>query len=370
MKVLGLDVGNAKVKLCLIDFQENLASSAIVWKSLPLPFSEDRSFDFRHGLPLQIHLWLSAQGLEAEALSAVVACSSHSYSYSRFHDSIDELAAILLKTFEKTPVFLVAADGSLTPATAITDLPPTHKYRYVLTNFVGSASLACRQIHTGLSIDIGTTTTDIIPIVEGRIDPVGLTDPDAYLRFRYQHQRIHWYGLTIIPLHMLADRVEISTGSFQVVPRNYRSDLIFSLLENDRALMREHAYDQLFPEPETARTKLCHFVGLDETLLSHTEINEIRDFLYQRMIAKVAEAIESVTCEVFGRVHSELQVAVYALGEQLLATPALLKAGFQVEQFRYLQLKRPEKLWSASSAFAMALLGLEHQLGQTLSLDP
>lgn len=364
-------MGNAKVKLCLLDFQGELATSRIVWKSLPLPFSDNRSFDFRHGLPLQIHLWLAAQDQDSESLAAVVVCSSHSYSYPLFHDSIDELAAILLKTFEQTPVYLVTADGCLTPAEAIAALPSAHKYRFVLTNFVGSATLASRQIQRGLSIDIGTTTTDIIPIVDGQIDPAGLADPDAYLRFRYQHQRINWYGLTIIPLHMLCDRVEISTGSFQVVPRNYRSDLIFALLDRiDSALMKEHAYDNLFPDPAQARQKLCHFVGLDSHWLTEQEICEIRDFLYERILEKVAAAIRSVACEVFGQLDPELQIAVYALGEQVLATPALLKAGFKPHQFHYLKLKREAKLWSASSAFAMALLGLEQQLGRKLSLEP
>jgi uncharacterized hydantoinase/oxoprolinase family protein len=369
MRVLGLDVGNAKLKACLIDFQGSLAASEIAWRSLPLPFSADRPADFRSGLPMNILLFCLAHETELAQLEAVVVCSSHSYSWTYFHESIDALVEILSTIFETAPVFLVAADEKLYPLEAVRALSPAQKYRFVLTNWVGSASLARRQIRNGLSIDIGTTTLDVIPIVEGRVDPAGTADPDANLRFRYQQQRIHWYGLTIVPLHMLADQVEISSGRFQVVPRQYRTDLIFALLPAaDPELLEAHAYGGIFPTPERARAQLCQFVGLDPWLVSEAEILEIRDFLYQRLCQRVSAAITAVTNSCFGGVRPDLEVAIYAPGAEMLAIPALEAAGFQPANFRQLELKRADKLWSASSVFAMALLGLEHRLGREVSL--
>ncbi len=373
MLVLGLDLGNAKLKLCLIRFQGDLESSEIVWASQPLPLSSDRRDDFESGIPLALMSFCLKNSLKLSEIEGVAVCSSHSYSYDRFYESVDHLVAILGKVFKQCPVFLVSALGTLTPLADIPALAPAEKYRYVLTNFVGSATLATRQIQNGLSIDIGTTTLDIIPIVNGQIDPVGLQDPDGYLRFRYSHNRIHWLGLTIVPLHSLCERVDLSTGSFQIVPRHYRTDLIFALLaesaESDPALFEEHAYGQAFPSPERARNQLCQLIGLDPFWVSEAEIVELRDLLYGRLRDKAAAAIQAVTRDCFGGVKPELEVAVYALGESLLARPALLQAGFEACQLRGLALKREQGLWSASSVFAMALLALEKLTGQRFELE-
>lgn len=370
MQVLGLDLGNAKLKLCLIRFRGDLESSEIVWASQPLPLTSNRREDFESGIPLALMAFCLRNSLKLSDLDGVAVCSSHSYSYDHFHESVDHLVEILGKVFQQCPVFLVSALGTLTPREAISALAPAEKYRYVLTNFVGSATLAARQIQNGLSIDIGTTTLDVIPIVNGQIDPVGLADPDGYLRFRYSHNRIHWLGLTIVPLHSLCERVELSTGSFQIVPRHYRSDLIFALLaESDPALFEEHAYGQSFPSPERARNQLCQLIGLDPFWVSEAELLELRDFLYRRLRDKAAAAIQAVAHECFGGVKPEAEVAVYALGESLLARPALLQAGFEPSQLRGLALKREQGLWSASSVFAMALLVLERCTGQRFEIE-
>lgn len=371
MQVLGIDLGNAKVKFCWVNYPGNWEQADIAWKSHPLPFTGDRQADFSEGLPLQTLIFALAHEIELTDLAGVVICSSHSLSYPTFDASIRHLAAIARATFpESIPVWLVRADGVLTPAEDIPSLPDAKLYAYTLTNFYGSASLGQRLIHNGLAIDIGTTTTDVIPVINGQLDPVGLADPAGYLRFRYQHHRINWLGLTITPLAMLADHVPVGAETFQIVPRDYRTDLLFALMdEADPELMREHAYDRIFPAQDYAAQRLAQFVGLDAPLLQAGELAQIRDYLYGQLIYKVSAAMTAVAAESFPDTPlHELEVAIFALGEQVLARPALLQAGFAPTQIRTLQLRRDQQLWSASSAFAMALRALETVRGEILPL--
>jgi len=46
------------------------------------------------------------------------------------------------------------------------------------TNFLATAELVAQRVGDGLLIDIGSTTTDIIPVVAGRPCPLGVTDGD------------------------------------------------------------------------------------------------------------------------------------------------------------------------------------------------
>lgn len=368
IKVLGLDIGNAKTKLCLIEYENDLSNSQVFWQSVILPFTKDRKNDFEKGIPLNIELFLLSLGTLSEDLKGVVVCCSHSYSYSEFHESITHLVSILENYFKEIPCFLIDAHGKLTSIKEISSLTIQQLYAFALTNFVGSAYLGSKLVHHGLSLDIGTTTTDIIPIIDSQIESIAM-EPEDYLKFRYQNQRINWLGLTMTPLSMLSNTLTFNNHNYQIVPSRYRSDLLISILNSvDSELMSRHAYFNHFPSPEKARTDLAHFIGLDRYLVSQEELTEMAKFLYQTLVDEVSQRIQMVAKNTFSQDLSELKVAIFALGENALAKPALLKAGFNEEQFVYLNFRRQQNLWSASSVFAMALKALEQLLDSELEL--
>lgn len=369
MQVLGLDIGNAKVKSCWIHYQEDLEHSQIAWDSQPLPSGSDRRLDFAMYLNLLIQKFLVSHDIQREGLSALVVCCSHSFSYPEFHESIRHLAELLARNDFSFPVYLLRADGELTSLEDLEALSDSELYAYTFTNFYGSAYLASKLIRNGLSLDLGTTTLDIIPIQAGKIDPEGLAKPADYLRYRYSHGRIHWLGLTTTHLTQLAERVPLGNEVFQVVPRHYRSDLLFGLVpEAERTLISKHAYGHFFPSSAQAHRGLAEYVGLDTHLLNEAQTQEIRDYLYGRMLDRVASEIQTVAKNTFAEPIEELEICAFALGEELVLRPALERAGIRPAQICTLQTQRAQQLWSASSVFAMALKGLEHVLGQSIPL--
>lgn len=369
LRVLGVDVGNGKVKACLLGWRDSLAHSELAWDSLPLPVTGDRHKDFERALPLQLLHFLDAQGLAVDQLDGVVVCCSHSLSYQPFSASITHLGQILQDFFVGQRVWLVRADGVLTPVSALAALSSRESYAYTFTNFYGSALLGARLLHNGLSLDLGTTTLDVIPIQAGQIDPVGLAEPADYLRFRYAHSRIHWLGLTTVPLAMLADRVPLDGRFYQVVPRHYKADLLLALHpEVAPDLMARHAYGRHFPTPERARQQLAQFVGLDDVLLGADDIHTIWAFLFERLLQALEQGIGAVVAEQPQPV-AELEWAIFALGEELVLRPVLQRLGVDAAQIRRLELGRHQAVWSASSVFAMALLAAEQLLGRRIAVE-
>ena len=399
-RVLGLDLGNAKLKALYLE-SANGEAQRCVWDSMPLPVTNDRSLDFQLYVPLQLQAFLSSHAVEKADIEYVVVCCSHSFGFDPYSESIRHLKQVLHAFFEAVPVGLVRADGVLTALDDIDDLSDDALYAYVFTNFYGSAWLGSQCIEQGLSLDMGTTTLDIIPIRDGRVDPAGLTgltglsdpaQPDDpghsaaasdYLRFRYLRDRIHWLGMTVTPLEKLCQRVRSGGKSYQVVPRNYRTDNLFarlcsestaststststSTLSRVQALLQRHAYDQYFPDAAAAHRALAESIGLDRHLLSLKEAEEVQSVFLEAFIAQAAAAIERVLREEFGPPAQwrELQVAAFALGAEAVLIPALTRLGFQAHQWVTLDYRKSEGLWSASSVFAMALLALEHLGGQ------
>jgi (4-(4-[2-(gamma-L-glutamylamino)ethyl]phenoxymethyl)furan-2-yl)methanamine synthase len=69
------------------------------------------------------------------------------------------------------------------------------------TNFLASAALVARRVPDALLIDMGSTTTDIIPIAGGRPAPRGLTDAD-----RLVSGELVYTGLTRTDVSVVAQR--------------------------------------------------------------------------------------------------------------------------------------------------------------------
>ena len=370
MKVLGMDVGNGKVKFCHIDYAENLVKSDIHWQSCALDVTQNRDRDFRVSLPLQIAEYCFQQGLNPNEFAQIVVCCSHSLSYDPFSDSIYTLAEILAQNFKQSEVYLIRADGQLTPVQDMAEISSTESYGYCFTNFFGSARLGQKLIQNGISLDLGTTTLDVIPIIQGDIDPGGLAEPENYLRFRYANQRIHWVGLCAMPLDMLAQEVPIGNERHQVVPRHYFTDILLALAPDaQQDVLLKHAYARRFPDKHKARRYLAEFVGLDAQTLTQDELQEVHHFLFERYINRVAEAIQAVIEQTFPVLPPDFTVAAFALGSEMILQPALRKIGLARAQIKTLQLHADKALWSASSAFSMALLALEKELQTNIPIQ-
>ena len=349
-RVLGLDLGNAKLKALYLDICNETAQRC-VWDSMPIPVTQDRAMDFQLYLPLQLLQFFTENSIEKSEIQQVVVCCSHSFGFDPYSQSIRHLQQVLSQYFGSIPVALVSADGQLTALDVLPGLSDAAVYAYVFTNFYGSAWLGSQCIARGLSLDMGTTTLDIIPIHNHEIDPTGLrsrlpaTEAAAeYLRFRYHQNRIHWLGMTVTPLEKLCQRVSFGGKSYQVVPRNYRTDNLFAPLKGEAAiegegesaqpLLKRHAYGQVFPGSEMAHRALAESIGLDRYLLSVEDAEEVQQVFLDALIQHTADAIAQVLHAEFGEPEHwiNLQIASFALGSEAVVMPALTRLGFQKEQ--------------------------------------
>ncbi len=157
----GYDVGGAHLKVALAEGGRTIAAA-----QFPCP------------------LWRGLDRLDAafaEAAPLVARASTHAATMTGelcelFPDRATGVAAIVdrLATLLGPGVRIwMGARGFAPPAEA-----RQHPKAVASTNFFASAELVARRVGDALLIDMGSTTTDIIPVVGGRPCPRGLTDPD------------------------------------------------------------------------------------------------------------------------------------------------------------------------------------------------
>jgi (4-(4-[2-(gamma-L-glutamylamino)ethyl]phenoxymethyl)furan-2-yl)methanamine synthase len=82
------------------------------------------------------------------------------------------------------------------------------------TNFLATAAVCARRLRDGLLIDMGSTTTDIIPLADGQPTPRGLNDAD-----RLRTGELVYTGLTRTPVMAVASQA-LFQGTWQTLARD------------------------------------------------------------------------------------------------------------------------------------------------------
>ena len=368
---LGIDLGNAKVKFCSVAYYHDNKPS-IKWKSYSLPSTVDKRYNFRTGLQQRLDEFLRNElQQDINNIDIFVLCSSNAYSFTTFSQGTYYNAQIATDIFPSDKIFMIADNGDLFHPADVLNMTGMAPYKFALTNAFGSAYLGSHLIKNGLSMDIGTTTTDIIPIKNNQIDPDGLKDSVPYVQHRYYSRKINWYGLTVTPLYSIVSEVVLNKKRYGIVTRSYNTDIVFSVLfEQYKNIIGSHAYRDHYPSIQEARLKLAQFIGLDDYLLTPGDIDKIAVYVYKKLIKKISGCIKYVLRNEFhNQKTDELEVTVFALGQDLLAKPALIDAGINENKIRNLTIGQEIDLYSASSAYALAVKGIESIEGKKVLND-
>ena len=163
MTWLGLDIGGANLK----------AADGRGWaRSVPFPLWRDP-----HGLAAALATLIDSAPV-AENL-AITMTGELCDCFRTKADGVQHILAAVQQVAAARTVRVYLVGGRLVAVEQARETP----YRAAASNWHALATFACRFVEgkAGLVIDVGSTTTDIVPVVEGRPRPTGLNDTDRLL---------------------------------------------------------------------------------------------------------------------------------------------------------------------------------------------
>src|SRR5439155_581228 len=184
-------------------------------------------------------------------------------------------------------------------------------------NWAATAHVVGRQCPDCLLVDVGTTTTDIIPIRGGAPMARGRTDVE-----RLREGELVYTGALRTPVEAIAPTVPVRGRPTGVSAEGFA-------LAGDVHLWRGELApaDYSVPTPdgrpttrEFAGERLARVVCADRQMLDETDIGRIAEALWDAQVARIAERLEAVRAR-----HPALTRAVVTgLGESLAAAAARL----------------------------------------------
>jgi probable H4MPT-linked C1 transfer pathway protein len=243
--VLGLDVGGAHLKLALARDGRILAARQIpcrLWEGL------DRlapAFDAAlAGLPLPGRVALTMTGELADL----------------FADRATGVAVLVEAVRDRFPDVSLAVwagrEGFLPPDSAARRSAGA----VASANWLATGSLAAARAGNGLLVDIGSTTTDILPLIAGVVRFAGYSDAERLAKGELVYQ-----GLTRTPVMAIADRAPLA-GAWVPLMNEYfatAADVWRLLGRLDEAHDQHPAADNGPKTPEASARRLARMVGAD-----------------------------------------------------------------------------------------------------------
>src|SRR5438093_7025066 len=306
--VLGWDIGGVNTKAARV-----AGSRVVAVRAVPYEIQRDPTAL----APLLARLAGELGGTPADA-HGVTMTAELSQIFRTKRDGVAFVVEAATRAFPDCLVRVYAVDGRWLTA----DEARREPLAIAAANWAAAARLVARSFPDCILIDVGSTTTDIIPIAGGVPAALGRTDPE-----RLREEELVYTGALRTPAEAIASSVP-----FRGRPSGVSAEAF--ALAGDVHLWRgqltptEYSVPTPDGRPATralAGERLARVVCADREMLDDAAIGAIADALCDAQVTRIAEAVIRVC-----RRHAALALAVVTGLGDFLARVAARRAALTV----------------------------------------
>jgi hypothetical protein len=218
------------------------------------------------------------------------------------------------------------------------------------SNWLALATWAARDCPEGpgLVIDVGSTTTDLVPLDAGRPEPQGRSDLD-----RLACGELVYSGVRRTPVCALLRSIEIRSRRHRVASELFATtlDVYLTLGELPEQPERCDTADGRPATREYARSRLARVVCADSTMLADSATESIARQVSESQMSDLLDALRQVS----GRLHGSPRRIVLAGTGEFLARRLVQRACLSGSVVSLAEIYGPA-ISAAACAFALARL--------------
>jgi probable H4MPT-linked C1 transfer pathway protein len=305
--VLGWDIGGVNTKLVRVDDADPRLGRAA-----------STAYEIQHD-PASLAPTLAALAATVGARPnwphAVTMTAELSQAFRTKREGVARVLDAMAEAFPGDPVHVYTVDGRfVTPEEARTR--PLH---VAAGNWAATAALVARTTPDAILIDIGTTSTDIIPISRGRVSARGRTDPA-----RLSTGELVYTGAVRTPVEALVRHVPLGDGEAGVSAEWFATagDAHVWLGQLDPADYTSPTQDGRPATRPYAGERLARVVCGDREMLDDAAIDRIARAVVEAQLELVVTGVRRVRAE-----FPDLTVAVVTGLGEFVAAEAARRAG-------------------------------------------
>lgn len=340
--IVGWDIGGVNVKAAWLAWEYGEAKTIQV---ASCPFEIWRAKD---RLPEVLRTVMTQLSVELPHVMAVTMTAELSDVFVTKREGVLYVVDNVLATFPNRASYALDLSGKFVPLIEARTRP----LDFAAANWLATALFAAKSHPNCLLIDVGSTTTDIIPIVDGQVMCQGRTDMD-----RLMSGELVYTGALRTHLAAIVQAVPVRGRTCPVSAEYFA-------ISGDVHLILGHlrADDYVFPTPdgrpptiESARQRLARLVCADAEMLSAAEIDEMARYIHHQQLGQISTAILQVRSRLADR--SDLPVVAMGSGA-FIAAEAGRRLGLTVSDW--------EAQWGREASAVAPCVAVAHLLAEQI----
>ena len=311
MKIAGFDIGGANTDLAVIDFENGeIKNIEVDFAYLPMWSNND---DLSKVLVELIENICPVSDIDAVGISMTAELVD---AYDTKKDGVLDVVKKCEETFS-CPIAYVGVDGMLSKE-EIEQTP----LKAAAANWIATAQIATLISDNCIFIDTGSTTTDIIPIKNGKECAIGKSDFD-----RSATGELVYTGTLRTNLASFLDNVELNGKKYRVASELFAQTAdVYTVL----GLISEEDYvcDTFDGESKSkmdCAKRIARVVCADLEILSFEDIYDMSKFIHQKQIEQIADGLKQVH-----ETQNLDLIVTTGLGKDILDRPAAELLGLEV----------------------------------------
>ena len=256
-------------------------------------------------------------GLECDAV-ALTMTAELSDAYQTKREGVEHIVDTVQKIYRGKPIYVLTTSGSFFDTEASIKAP----LEVAGANWVATAWLAGKLLNSCIMIDVGSTTTDIIPVLRGKVAAKGKTDLE-----RLQNGELVYTGALRTNLATLTKKVPVN-GVLTPISAEY-----FASTGDVHLILKHITEDEFTVETADGRgrslgeayARLARIVCADVEMLNKETLDEIARYLYKVQLKQIIDALKKVLSGLEPKDVEVKSCLTLGIGRRFLAKPAAAK---------------------------------------------
>ncbi|MEM3451052.1 MAG: hydantoinase/oxoprolinase family protein [Nitrososphaerales archaeon] len=318
MKVIGWDVGGANIKATYIEIEDekvfrikNLTRYFPIW------------IEGKEKLPIILNE-LRREMVENSSIDAIGVTMTAELSdvYETKREGVNHVLDCVEKIFPKEKIFVLDVNSQLKNV----EEAKKNYLKVASANWAGTAWMVSKWVKDCIILDVGSTTTDIIPIIGGKIMMRGKTDLE-----RLATGELIYTGalrtnvatiVNAIPVRGIMTRVSSElfslSGDVHLILRNISEEDYKTETADKRGKTRKEAL-----------TRLARIVCADTDMLKEEEIVAMANYIYMKQSDRIADGLMQVYDSVRTIVKDRLSLVLTGIGRNFLGRKSAERLKFK-----------------------------------------
>jgi hypothetical protein len=268
-------------------------------------------------------------------------------AYQTKREGVDHILACAAQVFADLPVFVLDVDASLVSM----DDARSEPLRVAAANWAATGWLVAQLIKTCVIVDVGSTSTSIIPVIDGLVSAAGKTDLEKLTVGELVYTgSLRTNVAAIVKSVPLRDSVARVSSELFV----QSGDVHLFLGNITEAEYTTETADGRGKTKREAMARLARVVCADIEMLTEEEIVQIAKYIYNKQVDQVIEGLSQVYSRARSLTTAKIPVVVTGLGKDFLAKTAAQR--LRVERIIDLSKLMPNDVVMASPAAGVALM--------------